>query len=167
MPRAQSWHSLHHSAISAAIQGHTKRAESSLLVALMPGWDTLCRAWKKKNRQALGTPVEVSQRRSSPSIWKEATLSPGLSRRAKVSSQDLWSAASHWYSSRGWYRPVADIAATAGPGERPPPQALGRGCHHRPWGDFRSWGLTGSPQEGRRGFLLPHFPILQYAEYWQ
>ncbi len=67
----------------------------------MPGWDRLCRAWKKKNLQALGTRgyitlVEVSQRRSSPSIWKEATLRLGLSHRAKVSLQDLWSAASRW-----------------------------------------------------------------------
>jgi hypothetical protein len=80
--RWQATQSLHHEAISARIPGQTKRADTILRVALIPGWATPWIDLKTSNLSASGTkglhrPVEQSHSRLTPSTSQVRTCREG------------------------------------------------------------------------------------------
>ena len=98
LPRWHLAHSLVHCVTSLAIPGQTKREETSLRVARMPGWPMPCMESKTVRRKETGTkglyvPVVVSQKRGAPSVGSVRTVRDGETRIAATAGHVCWAAA--------------------------------------------------------------------------
>ncbi len=117
----QATQSLHHTAMSAAIAGHTNLAAIMRLVARTPGWAMPCSWLKTRRRSAAGTsgltlPADTSQsRRLSPTCISCSFSDESFA--AAVSGQLRWQATISTKSTSA-VEP-APTAATAAPLSRP------------------------------------------------
>jgi hypothetical protein len=112
----QATQSLHHTATSAAIAGHTNLAANRRLVAHTPGWAMPCSWSKTRRRSAAGTsgltlPADTSQsRRLSPTCSSCSFSEESLA--AAASGQLRWQAAISTKSTAA-VEPVATAATVA------------------------------------------------------